>query len=170
MKGTLEKIEPADLKFNVFEQVGNDWMLITSGTQDKFNMMTASWGGMGVLWNKNVCFIFVRPTRYTFEFIEQNPLFTVSFFSENHREILELCGTKSGREIDKMKDIGLTPRFTQNGSILFNESLLSIECRKVYYNDLEPAHFITKDIDKHYPKNDYHRMYIGEIINCYRHL
>lgn len=169
MKKNIERLDPADLSMNVFNQIGSEWMLITSGGREKFNMMTASWGGMGVLWNKNVCFIFVRPTRYTYEFLEKNPLFSISFFEEEHREILELCGTKSGRDIDKMSETGLTPHFTDHGSILFLESVLSMECRKIYFSDISPFNFLEKEIEKHYPLKDYHRMYIGEIINCYRH-
>ena len=84
-------------------------MLVTAGNAEKFNMMTASWGGLGFLWNRPVAFVFIRPQRYTFDFVERNEGFTLSFFGEEYRKVLQLCGTKSGREIDKVAETKLTP-------------------------------------------------------------
>ncbi len=164
----FKTISPFELTENLFNSLDNDWMLITAGNEQKFNTMTASWGGFGILWNKPVVFIFVRPQRYTFEFTEQNNQFTLSFFEEQHRDALNFCGAKSGRDYDKMKETGLTPVKTSNG-IAFEESRLIIECEKLYADFLKAEHFIDKGvIQNNYPKSDFHRMYIGEIKNVYK--
>ena len=147
---------------NVFKLIGSDWMLITAGTKDSFNTMTASWGGMGVLWNKPVTYIFVRPQRYTYEFLEKNKSYSLSFFDEKFRKALTICGSKSGRDIDKVKEAGLTPVVSDNGIVHFSEAKLVVECSKLYYQDIDPSHFLDKSINELYD-NDYHRMYIGEI-------
>ena len=165
MDNNFQIMKPSDLTDNVFKLIGQDWTLITSGTIDSFNMMTASWGGLGVLWAKNVCFIFVRPTRYTYEFLEKNENFSLSFFSEEWRNMLSLCGKKSGRAIDKVKETGLKPFIGANNTIGFEQARMFIECRKLYYQDLDPTQFLDSSIDKNYPNKDYHRMYVGEILS-----
>lgn len=147
---------------NIFKLIGEDWMLITSGNKDSFNTMTASWGGMGILWNRPVSYIFVRPTRYTYEFIEKDNGYTLSFFNGRYRKALTLCGSTSGRDTDKVAEAGLTPEETESGAISFKEARLVLECRKLYFQDIDPAHLIDSSIEKMY-NNDYHRMYIGEI-------
>ncbi len=97
----MERIEINQLSENFIEAVGKEWMLITAGVLENFNMMTASWGGMGYLWNKPVAFIFVRPERYTYEFIEKSDYFTLSFLGKL-RKVYNICGSKSGRDIDKL--------------------------------------------------------------------
>lgn len=159
-------MDPAQIEDNVFKLIGNDWMLITAGNPEKFNMMTASWGGMGVLWGKQVCFCFVRPQRYTYEFMEREDHFTLTFFTEEYRKALNLCGSKSGREMDKAAAAGLTPVAGEKGSVYFREARLVLECKKLYYQDLNPEHFLDISIERNYPGKDYHRMYIGEIIGC----
>ncbi|MBN2685047.1 MAG: flavin reductase family protein [Pontiellaceae bacterium] len=156
-------VEPVKLPGNPIERIGTDWMLITAGTPDRFNTMTASWGSMGVMWFKPVCFCFIRPQRYTFEFMEQHESFTLSFFSGDYRPQLNLCGSRSGREIDKVAECGFTPRAAENGSVFFDEARLVIECRKMYVQDIDPKGFLNPAIAECYPNNDYHRMYIGEI-------
>ncbi|OGF52127.1 MAG: flavin reductase [Candidatus Firestonebacteria bacterium GWA2_43_8] len=151
---------------NAFQVIGKEWMLITSGDLKKFNTMTASWGAFGVLWNKNTCTIYVRPTRYTYEFLEKNDYYTLSFFEEKYRDVLNICGACSGKSVDKIKKTGLTPLKTKN-SVAFSEARLIIECKKIYYGDLLPANFLDKKTDTtYYPLKDYHRMYIGEITEC----
>lgn len=147
---------------NVFKLIGSDWMLITAGTKESFNTMTASWGGLGVLWHKPVSYIFVRPQRYTYEFLEGNKSYSLSFFDEKYKKALSLCGTKSGRDIDKVKEAGLTPVVSDNGIVHFSEAKLVLECSKLYYQDIDPENFIDKSINEIY-NNDFHRMYIGEI-------
>lgn len=161
----FRNIEPKDIPDNVFQLIGQDWMLITAGNKEKCNTMTASWGGMGELWNKRVCYIFLRPERYTKEFMEKSNYFTLNFFEEEQREILTFCGTNSGRDIDKLEKCELTPVETANKTVYFAESRLVMECKKIYYQDLDHKNFLAEYIEELYPKKDYHRMYIGEIVN-----
>ncbi len=161
----LREIRPESLAENPFSLIGRDWMLVTAGTMEGFNTMTASWGGMGVLWDRSVCFIFIRPTRYTYEFIERSDSFSLSFFEEKYRKALQFCGSHSGRDTDKIKGTGLTP-FAESGVIAFKEARLVIACRKIYFQDILPANFLDSSIDKMYAKKDYHRMYVGEITKC----
>lgn len=160
---SFKTIKPSDINDNVFRLIGRDWMLVTAGSPDNFNTMTASWGGLGHLWNKDVCFIFVRPSRHTFSFLETKAGFTLSFFTEEHRAALKLCGSKSGREIDKVKAAGLTPAATAAGNVYFNEARLVIECSKIYSQDISPEFFLDPEIASNYSAGDYHRLYIGEI-------
>ncbi len=166
MTAKFKIIKPEAITGNVFRMINLDWMLIAAGGLGSFNMMTASWGGMGVLWNKEVVFCFIRPGRYTFEFMEKYSYFTVGFFSLDYKKNLEFCGTKSGREINKMKESGLTPKQTERGVVYFEEARLVLECRKLYFQDLDSKNFLDKMIEANYPHKDYHRLYIGEIISC----
>lgn len=159
-------IEPERVSENPFQLIGSDWMLITAGNLQKFNTMTASWGGMGILWNKKVCFCLVRPSRYTYNFIEEAQSFTLSFFEEKYRKALAFCGSRSGREVDKIAATGLTPVEGSQGTVYFQEARLVMECRKIYYQDLEPGNFLDSGIEKNYNGNDYHRLYVGEITEC----
>jgi len=159
-------IKPEEIDENTFKLIGQDWMLITAGTPEKFNTMTASWGGFGVLWNKNVCFCVIRPQRYTYEFMEKSDKFTLSFFDDNYRDALKLCGSKSGREIDKVAAAGITPFKCSDEMVAFKEARLVLECRKLYFQDINPNNFIDPSIDKNYTAKDYHRMYVAEITKC----
>ena len=160
------KITPESIKDNVFSLIGQDWMLVAAGTLQKYNMMTASWGGMGILWGKPVVYIVIRPTRYTYTFTETHSHFSINFLPESYRSVLNLCGEKSGKTFDKMKKAGVTA--VEDGhTIYFNEARLVFLCKKVYYQDLDPTHFLDPGIHKNYSKKDYHRMYIGEIETIY---
>ena len=163
----FKKISPDEIRENVFSLIGKDWMLITAGKMDHYNMMTASWGSVGVLWKKPVIFTFIRPQRYTYEFIEKHAYFSVSFFNEAHRDLLNLCGTTSGRDLNKMNVEGLTALETPSGAVAFEQAKLILECRKIYYDDIEPDFFQIFDIEKIYPTEDYHRFYIGEIVQVW---
>jgi flavin reductase (DIM6/NTAB) family NADH-FMN oxidoreductase RutF len=163
----LQKIEPKDINQNPFTLIDDDWFLLSAGNPHAFNTMTASWGGMGILWNRPVVFCFVRPQRYTYKFMESNEFFTMSFFDESHRDALNYCGKVSGRQNDKMKATGLIPFESPAGSIFYEQSKLMLECRKLYFSDIIPEHFKVNAINKNYPKKDYHRMYIGEITSSY---
>ncbi|MDR0689500.1 MAG: flavin reductase family protein [Spirochaetaceae bacterium] len=146
-------------------------MLITAGNlregRGNWNTMTASWGGLGVLWGRNVAFMFIRPTRYTFEFTRAASLFTLSFFDKNHRRALEICGDCSGRDTDKAAEAGLTPLGFEGGKaaggIGFREASEIVVCRKLYTHDFDPSGFLDPSIEENYPEWDYHRMFIGEI-------
>ena len=158
-------IDPEQLDDNTFRLIGKDWMLITAGTPEFYNTMTGSWGGFGVLWDKKICFCVVRPTRYTYGFMEKSDFFTLSFFTEEYRKALLLCGTKSGRAVNKTKETGLTP-VKGNVTVYFDEARLVLECKKLYFQDLDPDHFLDPGIEKFYPQKDYHRMYVGEVMRC----
>ena len=166
METTLKEIKPEKIGDNTFKLIGADWMLITAGTQDSFNTMTANWGGLGYLWNKNVCFCFIRPPRYTYNFVEKTEIFTLSFFEEKYRDILKFCGANSGRDVNKIKKTGLIPVYSNSGAIYFEQARLALECKKIYFQDIISNNFIVSGIQTFYPKKDYHRMYIGEIVRC----
>ena len=163
----MKEINIKELKESAVSLFDDRWALITAGNENSYNTMTASWGALGELWNKDVCFCFIRPQRYTYEFTEKEEYFTVSFFGEEYKKALTFCGRYSGRDCDKAKETGLTP-MSVDGSMSFEESETVIVCKKIAQQDIDPEGFIDKDIDsKNYPTKDYHTMYIGEIIACY---
>lgn len=164
----FSKIKPTDLQIDPVRKIGFEWMLITAGTREKCNTMTASWGGTGFLWNKPVVFIFVRPQRFTLKFLEENDLFTCSFFSNNYRKALNFCGEHSGRDVDKFKETGLTLLEATEGAVTFEEAGFFLVCRKLYYQDLTQDGFLDPSLLKNYPGNDYHRLYVGEIISAFK--
>lgn len=164
--GDFKLIQPAGLEKNAIRLIGEEWMLITAGSPDNYNTMTASWGGLGMLWNKPVAFIFIRPRRFTFQFVQDNDLFTCSFFDSAFRPALQFCGAHSGRDVDKASVTGLSPCLTPSGSITFRQANVYLECRKLYFDDLRPENFLDHSIGRNYPDRDYHRMFIGEILNC----
>ena len=166
MKDSFHDISPLEIKDNPFQLIGRDWMLVTAGTIESFNMMTASWGGVGHLWNRDVCWCVVRPHRHTYRFVDGSARFTLSFFDEHHRAALRFCGSHSGREVDKSKATGLTPVATPDGSVYFEQARLVIECRKIYHHDLDPSRFLDPDIHNEYPDRDYHRLFMGQIVRC----
>lgn len=162
----FESIDLRKVKINPFRQIGDKWMLITAGNISDFNTMTASWGGLGVLWNKDIVTCYVRPQRYTYDFMENNAYFTLSFFEDADKKILQYCGSHSGRKVDKIKETGLVPFQTETGNVGFEQAIFYYECRKLYTDDIKPSHFIDKSLEKKiYPQNDYHRLYIGEIMD-----
>jgi flavin reductase (DIM6/NTAB) family NADH-FMN oxidoreductase RutF len=156
---------PEEIRDNPFKLIGKDWMLITAGTKDAFNTMTGAWGGMGILWERKVSLCVVRPTRYTYEFMEASKVYTLSFLEEQYRDILTYCGTRSGRDVNKVADTGLTPVFDRH-AVYFAEARLVLVCRKLYYQDILPDHILDPAIEEFYPLKDYHRMYVGEITAC----
>lgn len=160
---TFREIKPTEIKDNPIQLIGQKWTLVTAGIPEHCNTMTASWGAIGELWFKPVCFCFVRPQRYTYEFMEKYGTFTLSFFTEDYKPQLNFCGSRSGRETDKVKQAGFTVCRAENGSVYFEEARLVLECRKIYFHDLDPSHFLDDSIIHNYPQEDYHRMYIGEI-------
>jgi flavin reductase (DIM6/NTAB) family NADH-FMN oxidoreductase RutF len=162
----FKEISINKLQENPFHLIGKQWMLITAGTMDSFNTMTAAWGTFGFLWNLPVTQIYVRPQRHTYDFMEKNDFYTLSFFDRSHKNILTYCGSHSGKEIDKVKETGLVPLETSLGNIYFEQARLVIECKKIYYEDIQPENFVDRLIQRNYPNKDYHRMYTGKVINC----
>lgn len=161
----MEYIEkaPTEMQGNVFSMVGSDWMLVTAQNGEKYNTMTASWGGMGILWGKPVAFVFVRPQRYTYTFLENTDRFTLSFFGGNFRDALTLCGKVSGRDTDKITQAGLTPFPTNDGYISFREASVILECNKLYADFLKEENMLVPELMEHYKNRDFHKMYIAEI-------
>lgn len=160
----FREINPLDITENAFRLIGKDWMLVTAGNSTKLNTMTASWGGVGVLWNKNVAFSFIRPQRYTLEFIDQNEYYTLSFLQDGYRDTLTFCGRNSGRDVDKIKGKKLTPVFDENAPY-FEQAKLVLVCKKLYKQAMTPDSFIDKAlIEKNYPDNDFHYAFVGEIV------
>lgn len=160
---TFVKITPEQITDNVFKLIGQDWMLVTAGNLKDYNMMTAAWGGAGILWKKPVAIAFIRPQRHTYSYMEKQASFTLNFFDEQHRDLLTMCGTRSGRDMDKMNIDGLEALQTPSGNVLFKQARMALECVKIYYDDIKPEFFQTFEIEKVYPQKDYHRFYIGEI-------
>jgi len=160
------EIAPETIDESAFKLIGKDWMLITAGGIESFNTMTGGWGGLGVMWSRNVCCCVIRPQRYTYQFMEKSDFFTVTFFEEKHRAALEYCGSHSGRDVDKIKATGLTPVRSESGAVYFAEARIVLECRKIYFQDIDPANFLDPTIADNYPARDYHRMYMGEIVKC----
>lgn len=164
----MKKISVSELEDNMFDAIGKEWMLVTAGTPEKFNMMTASWGGTGILWGKPVAFIFIRPERYTYEFIEKGDTLTLSFLGEAHRDIHKICGSQSGRDIDKVAASGLKPYVTENGNIAYEQARLILECKKLYADFIDADNFVDKLlISRWYGEGHggFHKMYILEIQN-----
>ena len=160
----LKEVKIEDLTFNPFTKIGKEWMLITAGNEEKHNTMTASWGGVGIMWGMNVATAYIRPQRYTKEFVDAEDMYTLSFFKEEYRKALNLCGTKSGRDCDKDKEAGLTPYYVE-GTTTYEEADLGFVCRKLYAQPMKPEFFTVDGPDeKWYPQKDYHTMYLGEIV------
>ena len=164
----LKRISPNEIGQNVFSLIGEQWMLVTAGTADRCNTMTASWGGLGVLWGGPMATIYVRPQRYTFEFLERSDTFSLCFFTPEYRDKLALCGSRSGRDVDKVKECGFAVFGGAEGTPCFAQAELVLVCRKVYWQDLDPSHFLDGTIDGKWYKKDYHRMYFGQILEVYR--
>lgn len=153
-----------ELKMNPFTEIGEDWALVSAGGREKANTMTVSWGGVGVLWGKNVVFAFIRESRYTKEFIDSGETFSLSFLSGEYRNALALCGSKSGRDIDKWKETGLTPVIDE-GTVYPKEAKCAFLCRKIAAVPVEKESFLDKGIaPEWYGSGDFHTMYVGEII------
>ena len=168
----MKKVELESLaKENAFKLIGGDWMLVTAGKKSEFNMMTASWGGVGWLWNKPVVFVFIRPERYTHEFIEREDRFTLSFFADEWKDALKFCGSKSGRDYDKCKETGLNGVALETGAITFVEARLALDCRKLFKTAMTAANFIDKSVLTRWynanPGGSLHDVYIGEIEGVY---
>ena len=165
------KINPEEITANVFDQIGQQWMLITAGEPDgeAFNTMTASWGGLGVMWGAPAAFCVVRPQRHTFGFMEKAARYTLSFYPEACRDALNLCGTRSGRDTDKPAETGLRPVQLEPGVWTFEQAELTIVCRKLYADFLKEDLFLDPAISaKWYAAKDYHKLYIGGVEAVYR--
>ncbi|MDR1524127.1 MAG: DUF4468 domain-containing protein [Tannerella sp.] len=160
-------LAPDKIPGNIIKMLGEDWMLITAGTDARFNMMTASWGGLGVLYGKPVATCFINPARYTYQLMEKNDTYTLTFYTEAHREALKYCGSNSGRDTDKVKGSGLTPITVPSGGKAFSEAWLIIECRKLVGQSLNHDALFDEKVKSDWAGKPLHKMYIGEIINVW---
>lgn len=154
------------MKFNVdsFGIFNDVWALLTAGNKDGYNSMTISWGGLGTLWSKPVATVYVKPVRYTHQFMEKSDYFTVSFFPEEHRNALMLMGMKSGRNTDKVKEAGLTADFLEN-SVIYKEAKTTLLCKKIYRHDMDVSSMSEDVIKSFYTNEAAHTMYIGEVVD-----
>ena len=158
------EIKPDSISDNVFDLIAEKWFLLTAGsTSAGYNTMTASWGGLGQLWQKRVAFVFVRPQRHTWTFMENSGMFTMSFFNEEYREALKYCGSRSGMNVDKAAETGLTAFEPSPGTTAFEEAGLMHDTVGAFYQDIEPVRFLDDELDSLYPEKGYHRMYVGAI-------
>ena len=160
----FKEVAIEDLQFNPFTKIGKEWFLISSGNQNQLGTMTASWGSLGIMWGKNAVTTYIRPQRYTKEFIDHNDTFTISFFDESYRKTLALCGKISGRDHNKVAESGLTPMQVDD-TISFEEANLILVCKKMYHAPIDPNQFDAPENEtKWYPDKDHHMMYISEIL------
>ena len=158
----MKEINIRDVKENLVKMISDDWALVSAADGDNWNTMTISWGGVGELWGKDVVFAFIRPQRYTKEFMDKSDYFTVSFFDEEYKDALKICGTKSGRDCDKINLAGLSAQF--DGEAVYPaEAKLVIKCRKIAVQKMDNAGFIEPSIESNYKSGDYHFIYVGEI-------
>lgn len=160
----FKEIQVSDLQMNPMTLIGKEWMLVTAGDESGYNTMTASWGHLGTLWNLPTSTIFVRPQRYTKEFVDREPLYTLTFFPEAHKKALGYLGSHSGRDEDKVAKVGFTPVF-KDGFTYFAEANLVLVCRKLYRAPVIEDGFLDKGVmEASYPNRDFHDLYVGEIV------
>jgi len=154
---------------DLIHRLDKDWALLTAGTKEKANTMTVSWGGAGVLWHKPMVTVYVRPERYTYEFIERGAYFSLAFFSPEYREALVFCGKHSGREYDKIAECGFTLMEGADGGVYFAEADLVLICKKRYRAPIEVEEMIDIDPAPFYDEShgNPHVMYMGEIVEIY---
>lgn len=164
----FKKTDVKTMEMKPFEKIGSQWMLITAEKDGKVNTMTASWGGIGVLWGKNVATVYIRPQRYTKEFVDANDIFTLTFFGGDCMKEMGYLGKVSGRDVpDKIEQAGLHQE-SVDGYPAFAEGSQVLVCRKLYHDTIKPENFYGNEEDeKWYPDKDYHTMYIAEIIAAY---
>ena len=162
----MKKINIAEKSFNPFDLISHQWMLISAGNQEKWNTMTASWGALGVMWGKPSATCYIRQSRYTKEFVDNNEYYTLTFLQDGYRDALNLMGSRSGRDMDKMHDSGLTPVFV-DGLPTFAEAALVLVCRKRGVTGIALSDMDAETVAKWYPDGDAHTMYIGEIVAAY---
>jgi flavin reductase (DIM6/NTAB) family NADH-FMN oxidoreductase RutF len=163
----LKKIPVDQFSTRAFYIWNKTWLLLTSGDfeQGKYNTMTVAWGSFGNMWNMPLAMVVVRPSRYTYEFFNQYDTFTLTAFPKEYKPALDLLGTKSGRDGDKIKESGLTPAASEKiAAPGFEESDLWIECQNMYWHDFDPEKFMLEAIHKQYLKSNYHRMFFGKIL------
>ncbi|MBR3588341.1 MAG: flavin reductase family protein [Clostridia bacterium] len=160
----MKEINIRDIKESAVKMISDDWALLSAGNENSFNTMTVSWGGIGELWGKDVAFVFVRPQRYTKEFIDREGMMTLSFFGGEYKKEMGFCGKNSGRDFDKCKETGLTPEFS-DGTVYIKEAKHVLILKTLAVTEMTPDSFLDKEIEPScYPNKDYHIVYIAEIV------
>ena len=161
---SFREVSCKEFTINPFTSLSTDAVLITAPDGDSVNPMTAAWGSYGYIWNKNAITVVVRPQRYTFGLMENTDTYTVAYFHNKRRDAMSLCGTQSGRDIDKMKECGFTMgecdgfRYIEEADVVFC-------CRKMYAQDMTEESFVDKAVmNRCYPERDFHRTYVGEVV------
>ena len=149
---------------NPFEKFNKDWALVTAGNSDKFNSMTISWGSMGTLWHKNIVTIYIRPDRYTFDFLKDNDYFTLSFYDEKYRDELTMFGRCSGRDVDKVEKSGFTPVILDNG-ITYKEANETLVIKKIYLEQMNKDLFSDDILSCYKDNGPAHYVIIGEVVS-----
>lgn len=166
----LSKVDIKDTAMNPFTSIGKQWMLVSAGTEQSFNTMTANWGGVGIMWMKPTATTYIRHSRFTKEFVDANEYFTLTFLKDGHRDALNVLGSKSGRDMDKMRGSGLTPLMLE-GQPTFEEAELVLICKKKSKTDISPEDILDSGVlEQWYGDKDYHTMYLGEIVAAYQNL
>ena len=165
----MRLVDPKTLSLGVFRLFGAQNALLTAGDRSELNTMTIGWCQLGRIWNEPACTVYVRPERYTYEFTEGHDYFTVSILPADRREVMQLCGTKSGREVDKVAECALSVAYGAGDAPYFEEAELVLVCKKLYAQDMGAAHVVDGGpVDRFYgPKDGWHRMYIGQIVEAY---
>ncbi|MCD8004198.1 MAG: flavin reductase [Oscillospiraceae bacterium] len=160
-------IQPMEISGNAIARIGRQWMLVTAGNRSECNTMTASWGGVGFLWNRPVATIYVRPQRYTREFLDREGWFSLSFLPERYRAQLTLCGRESGRDMDKIKACDFSVEYGRNDTPYIAQAELALTCKTLYMEPLKPGSFLDSSLPgQFYPQEDWSRIYIGEIVEA----
>ncbi|MCD7824705.1 MAG: flavin reductase family protein [Clostridiaceae bacterium] len=160
---TFQEITIDQLEINPFQMIGKEWMLVTAGNEKKANTMTASWGGMGIMWGKNVVYVFIRDSRFTKEFIDREGMFSLSFPKEEYRKEMKFLGAVSGRDEDKIKEAGVHVAYHEGVPYIDEGSLVMI-CRVLSETPIRKEEFKDASIDENwYSTGDYHNMYVAEI-------
>ena len=156
---------------NALKLIGDDWMLITVKDEEggRANAMTASWGALGVLWHKDVCICYVRPQRHTHKLLGEQQRFSVAFLPEEYRDALKLCGTKSGRDTDKLSESGLHT-VELDGVPMVKEASILLVCKKLYEDEIKEECFLESEVMATYKAKDYHTFYICEIEEVYERI
>ncbi|HOV41325.1 MAG TPA: flavin reductase [Oscillospiraceae bacterium] len=159
----FKKIDISSFELNPFKRIGEEWFLLSAGKENDFNTMTAAWGGMGVMWNRNVFTAVIRPSRHTFKFMEENSKFSACFFGNSNRDDLKYCGSHSGRNEDKISHTSLNPVFI-DGVPAFEEAKTIFICKKIYRGEIDENSFIDNSLFEYYKSDTFHVVFIGEIL------
>jgi len=157
----FKEISAKEIKGNFIDKIANEWMLISAGDESGYNMMTASWGFMGEMWGKDTAVAMIRPQRYTMQFVNDNDYYALSFYGEN-KDIHKVCGSKSGRDVNKTELTGLSPVFANN-TVYFSQAKLVIICKKLYVDSIKEEKFTDNEPLKWYENKDFHNMIFGSI-------